>query len=34
VTLGNPEHFSFVGPALDDDVAGRGPDRINRPPIA
>jgi hypothetical protein len=34
VTLGNPEHFSVVGPALDDDVAGRGPDRINRPPIA
>jgi len=34
VTLANPQHFSLVGPALDDDVAGRGPDRINRPPIA
>jgi hypothetical protein len=34
VQLGTPVHFRFAAPALDEDVAGRGPDRINRPPIA
>lgn len=32
IQLGSPAHFRFVTP-LDQDVAGRGPDRINRPPI-
>jgi hypothetical protein len=29
-----PVHFTFAGPPRDDDLAGRDPDRINRPPIA
>jgi hypothetical protein len=34
VTLTTPAHFIFAAPTLDDHLAGRGPDRINRPPIA
>jgi hypothetical protein len=33
VTLTTPAHFIFAAPTLDDHLAGRGPDRINRPPI-
>jgi len=32
-TLGTPTHFRFERPLPDEHVAGRGPDRINRPPI-
>ena len=29
-----PVHFTFAAPVRDEDFAGRGPDRIDRPPIA
>jgi len=32
--LGDPLHFSLLIPATSSDLASRGPDRINRPPIA
>jgi hypothetical protein len=32
--LGDPLHFSLLVPAVSRDLASRGPDRINRPPIA
>jgi hypothetical protein len=32
--LGDPLPFSLLVPAVSRDLAGRGPDRINRPPIA
>jgi hypothetical protein len=31
--IGQPVHASSVLPALDEHLAGRGPERINRPPI-
>lgn len=31
--VGEPLHFSSVLPVLDEHLDGRGPDRINRPPI-
>jgi hypothetical protein len=31
--VGEPLAVSSVLPALDEHLAGRGPDRINRPPI-
>jgi hypothetical protein len=34
LTLASPVNFTFARPALDDHLTGRGPDRINRPPIA
>jgi len=34
VALSTPVHFTFTTPPLDDHLTGRGPDRINRPPIA
>jgi hypothetical protein len=34
VMLTTPAHFIFAAPTIDDHLVGRGPDRINRPPIA
>jgi len=34
VALSTPVRFTFTTPPLDDHLTGRGPDRINRPPIA
>jgi hypothetical protein len=34
VVLGSAGHASRLTPALRDALSGRGPDRINRPPIA
>jgi hypothetical protein len=33
VAIGQPVHMSCVLPVLDEHLDGRGPDRINRPPI-
>jgi hypothetical protein len=33
LVLSAPVRFTFAAPALDERIAGRGPDRINRPPI-
>lgn len=34
VALGAPTAFQLSRPAVDDDLSGRRPDRIHRPPIA